>query len=211
MVGSLFTKLFWASLIDRTKLSVIGVWRVLSKWRYILIAVAVSILFAILFSILSVGTTEWQLLLSKLPFMEKMGIIGEALIRFVRDATTTTGLLSIVVVILQGITISLLVFSIVRERETKQKYGKTANRFGESLIASIVATLGLGCSTCGASLIIPLLSLISASAIFIGAMTTIIIVVAMALLMYSSWKMGYAAYAYTSAENLSDNKEDYNE
>lgn len=198
-------------MIDRTKLSVIGVWRVLSKWRYILIAVVVSILFAILFSILSVGTTEWQLLLSKLPFMEKMGIIGEALIRFARDATTATGLLSIVVVILQGITISLLVFSIVRERETKQKYGKTANRFGESLAASIVATLWLGCSTCGASLIIPLLSLISASAIFIGAMTTIIIVVAMALLMYSSWKMGYAAYAYTSVENLSDNKEDYNE
>lgn len=211
MTRPLFTKLFWTSLIDRTKLSVIGVWRVLSKWRYILIAVVVSILFAILFSILSVGTTEWQLLLSKLPFMEKMGIIGEALIRFVRDATTATGLLSIVVVILQGITISLLVFSIVRERETKQKYGKTANCFGESLVASIVATLGLGCSTCGASLIIPLLSLISASAIFIGAMTTIIIVVAMALLMYSSWKMGYAAYAYTSVENLSDNKEDYNE
>ena len=192
-------KLFWASFFDKTKLSLVGIGRVLRDWRYALTAAMVALALGILFSILSVGTTEWNLLLSRLPIGEKLSIMSDATIRLFADASTIEGALIIIVVILQGITIALLAFSIVAARHMQELRKTSGRRVGETTFASAVATIGLGCSACGASLIIPLLSVISTSAVFIGTMTMLITTLAIGLLLYSSWKMGFSAYATTTA------------
>lgn len=199
MTTSFFTKLFWKSFFDKTVLSLVGIGRVLRDWRYTLIAMSVAFLFGVMFSMLSVGTTEWNLLLSRLPLGEKVGIIGDAFVRLFADASTIDGVLLLVVVLLQGVTIALLVFSLVAEQKIKKQKQAANRRAGETAFASAVVTLGLGCSTCGASLIIPLLSVISTSAVFIGTVTLLITIVAIILLLYSSWKMGFSAYATTTA------------
>lgn len=192
-------KLFWASFFDKIKLSLVGIGRVLRDWRYALTAAMVALALGILFSILSVGTTEWNLLLSRLPIGEKLSIMSDATIRLFADASTIEGALIIIVVILQGITIALLAFSIVAARHIQELRKTSGRRVGETTFASAVATIGLGCSACGASLIIPLLSVISTSAVFIGTMTMLITTLAIGLLLYSSWKMGFSAYATTTA------------
>lgn len=192
-------KLSWASFFDKTKLSLVGIGCVLRDWRYALTAAMVALALGILFSILSVGTTEWNLLLSRLPIGEKLSIMSDATIRLFADASTIEGALIIIVVILQGITIALLAFSIVATRQMQELRKTSGRRLGESTFASAIATVGLGCSACGASLIIPLLSVISTSAVFIGTMTMLITALAIGLLLYSSWKMGFSAYATTTA------------
>ena len=197
---SLFTKLFWISFAENTKLSIIGTMRVVLKWQYALTAIVVILLFSMIFGVLVVGTFEWSLLVSALPVEDKFDILIRGVIRIFGYIESFSDVLILAVVILQGITISLLVFNIRQQRKSDKERNAMANRVGESTVASLIATLGLGCSACGTSLIIPLVSLISSSAVFLGTVTTAIVVIALLLLLHSAWKMGHGAYMFTVTE-----------
>lgn len=196
------TKIYWHSLLDKTKLSLLGCLRVLIKWPYLLLALLTIIIFGAFFGVLAIGSSEWNLLTSSLPIKDKLDILTQACIRFFSQVPSVYDAMLVAVVVLQGITIALLAYTLNQQRKSKKEQDKSSSaRVRETTAASFIATLGLGCSACGTSLIIPLLSLLSTSAIFLGAITTVIVVVALLLLLHSSWQMGYQAFAFTSVNN----------
>lgn len=198
---TVFTKLFWASLLDKTKLSLAGTAQVLMKWQYLLLAICVAAIFSMLFGVLSVGSAQWNLLVSALPVSDKLSILAEALVSVLQDVTSFAGFVVLLTVLLQGVLIALLVFTIKRQRKTQKEREVISGSASQSTLATIVATLGLGCSACGTSLVIPLISFVSVSAAFLGAVMTVVALLAVALLLYSSWRMGYMAYMFMSIEN----------
>lgn len=199
----------WASFLNKTSLSLVGIARVIRRPAYAGIALCVVGVFATVMAIFLNGTTEWNLLLSSLPLGDKMDIMGRVWVRFFENIPTVQGILVSIAIILQGLTIATLVFNIKKERETNKRYGNSMNRINQSTFATLLTTLSLGCSTCGGSLLIPLLSVVSTSTAFLGTMTILITVLAINVLLYSLWRLGYGAYAHTSMESFL-NKENSN-
>lgn len=198
---TVFTKHFWVSFLDKTKVSLIGTVQVLTRWQYLLLTLCVAILFSMLFGVLSVGSAKWNLLLSSLPTADKLSILGEALLSVLQNANTFAGFVVLLTVLLQGVVITLLVFTMKRQRKTQREREAISGGVGESAFATIIATLGLGCSACGTSLVIPLISFISSSAAFLGTVATTVAVLAVLLLLHSLWRMGCIAYMFISIEN----------
>lgn len=188
----------WILFYESVKLSVAGVIRVLSKWNYALIALATIFVFSMVFGVLSVGTSEWNLLMSGLPLADKFAILTRGVVRVFTHIESPSDLLLITVVVLQGIAIALLAYTISQQRQSARQQSNIEDGTGESTVASLLATIGLGCSACGTSLAAPVISLISSSTVFLGIATTFVMFAAIALLLYSIRKMGHTAYIFTS-------------
>lgn len=188
----------WVLLYESVKVSVIGAVRVLGKLRYALIGLASMLILGAVFGVLSVGTSEWNLLISGLPLADKFAILSRGLVRVFTHNESLSDLLLPTVVVLQSITFALLAYTITQQRRYAKLQTDAAGRTSESTVASLLATIGLGCSACGTSLIAPILGLISSSTVFLGVATTLIMIAAIALLTYSIRKMGQTAYMFTS-------------
>jgi K+-sensing histidine kinase KdpD len=139
---------FW----DKTLLAATGVGRVVRIWQYALLALVVFAIFGVIMTLSSKGTTEWSLLISSLPLSEKLHILLEACGRLFTNIVSVTGAITFAVSILQGLIIATITYNI-RNQEVV-----SSNRIGESTLASIAMVIGLGCSSCGTSLLVPLLA-----------------------------------------------------
>lgn len=191
-----FSKLFWASILDKTTLSAQGVIRVIGKWQYLLSALAIMLISGIILGLTSTGSASWNLLLSSLPIADKLGVIGQSLTGLIQGAVTPYGLIVLLIILLQGITLSLAIFNITEQRQVNKKRKSTVGT-SEPILATIIATLGVGCSTCGTSLIAPLIGALAGSAALLGAITTTMLALATTLLLHSLWSLGYSAYMFT--------------
>lgn len=189
-------KLFWSSLADKTKLSLVGTLGVLSNWKYLLIAAFSSALFGVVLSLLTIGSFEFQLLTSSIALSAKLDIILNSLLRLLTSASTFVGMLTLTTAMLQGVVISLIVFNLREQRKLNQGAGTIKNEVAGSTLASIIAGVGAGCATCGASLLIPILSLISSSVAFIDSALLLVPIIAIALLIYSIWNLGHTSFMF---------------
>jgi hypothetical protein len=193
-----------ARWMDGLKLVCTGTGMVLKRGQFAFIAVLVFALFSIVTTMLGAGSTELRLLFSSISLDEKLGVLGALIARtFGVDGMSAEKSMMLVVALLQGVAIALLVY--VWRRKKKEKFD-VADGVSKTSIGATLALLGAGCSSCGTSLLFPIVSMIfGASGLVASAIIGWVFVIgALALLVFSIKKLGFYAYIITVSERRRD-------
>ena len=185
-----------SSLHHATLTALSGIGQVLRQPRYAAGALVGALGFAWLIFLLTNGGFYGALLMSRLPLIDKLGVIGTMLAEIARQAATSlTGALLVLVSILQGISLALIIFTTRRNKRNQQ----TTQQLGLSGIASVAAAIGLGCVPCGTSLILPIVAVFFSGAAAASAATvasTIVLIIALGLSLFSLYRSGQIAAIY---------------
>lgn len=176
-----------------------GVMVVLSKPGYLLAAIGLAFLFALLiFFFINIGF-YWPLISSSLPILDKLRVIGEMILQMSTEIVTTlNGALLLVVAILQGVAFSTMIFVMKRNRKVDTAM------VGRNGAAMFAAALGLGCVPCGTSLIMPIVTLLFSSSAYAAAnmASLVVLVLAFFLSLYSLYSLGNVAYMHDELEKV---------
>ena len=185
-----------ASLHHATLTALSGIGQVLRQPRYAAGALVGALGFAWLIFLLTNGGFYGALLMSRLPFVDKLGVIGTMFAEIARQAVTSpTGVLLVLVSVLQGISLTLIIFTARHNKRNQQ----TTQQLGLSGIASVAAAIGLGCVPCGTSLILPIVAVFFSGAAAASAATvasTIVLIIALGLSLFSLYRSGQIAAIY---------------
>lgn len=186
----------FSSLRHATFTALSGIGQVLRQPRYAAGALVSALGFAWLIFLLTNGGFYGSLLMSRLPLVDKLGVIGTMFAEIARQAATSlTGALLVLVSILQGISLTLIIFTARRNKRNQQ----TTQQLSLSGIASVAAAIGLGCVPCGTSLILPIVAVFFSGAAAASAATvasTIVLIIALGLSLFSLYRSGQIAAIY---------------
>ena len=183
---------------ESVKSALLGIGRMLGLPKYFLITIVVTIAFAVIIYFAINANFYGPLMMSRLPVLDKIALLGSMIIDiFKQSFTSPNGTLLMVVSILQGVSIAAVIFTAKNNRDNE----KTVSRqVGLSGIASIAATIGLGCVPCGTSLILPIVTLFfsgAAAATAANIASTIVLLLALLLSLFSLYKSGQIIFMYT--------------
>ena len=183
---------------ESIKSALLGIGRILGLPKYFLITIVATVAFAVIIYFAINANFYGPLIMSRLPILDKIALLGSMIIEiFKQSFTSPNGALLMVVSILQGISIAAVIFTAKNNRDNE----KTVSRqVGLSGIASIAATIGLGCVPCGTSLILPIVTLFfsgAAAATAANIASTIVLLLALLLSLFSIYKSGQIIFMYT--------------
>lgn len=183
---------------ESIKSALLGIGRMLGLPKYFLITIVVTIAFAVVIYFAINANFYGPLMMSRLPILDKIALLGSMIIDiFKQSFTSLNGALLMVVSILQGVSIAAVIFTAKNNRDNE----KTVSRqVGLSGIASIAATIGLGCVPCGTSLILPIVTLFfsgAAAATAANIASIIVLLLALLLSLLSLYKSGQIIFMYT--------------
>ena len=183
---------------ESVKSALLGVGRILGLPKYFLITIVATVAFAVIIYFAINANFYGPLMMSRLPILDKIALLGSMIIDiFKQSFTSLNGALLMIVSILQGISIAAVIFTAKNNRDNE----KTVSRqVGLSGIASIAATIGLGCVPCGTSLILPIATLFfsgAAAATAANIASTIVLLLALLLSLFSLYKSGQIIFMYT--------------
>ena len=182
---------------ETVKTAAAGIGALLKLPRYSVLAVGFSLLFAIIIFFAINGNFYGPLFLSRLSIVDKFAVAGNMLIElFKQGFTTPNGALLLIVSILQGLSLSVVIFTALRNKRNEQD---VARQLSVSGITSIAAAIGLGCVPCGTSLILPIVTLFfsgAAAATAANVAGTIVLILALVLSLASLYKSGQIAFVY---------------
>jgi hypothetical protein len=183
---------------ESVKSALLGVGRMLGLPKYFLITIVVTIAFAVIIYFAINANFYGPLMMSRLSILDKIALLGSMIIDIIKQSfTSLNGALLMVVSILQGISIAAVIFTAKNNRDNE----KTVSRqVGLSGIASIAATIGLGCVPCGTSLILPIVTLFfsgAAAATAANIASIIVLLLALLLSLFSLYKSGQIIFMYT--------------
>ena len=183
---------------ESVKSALLGVGRMLGLPKYFLITIVTTVAFAVVIYFAINANFYGPLMMSRLPILDKIALLGSMIIDiFKQSFTSLNGALLMVVSILQGISIAAVIFTAKNNRDNE----KTVSRqVGLSGIASIAATIGLGCVPCGTSLILPIITLFfsgAAAATAANIASIIVLLLALLLSLFSLYKSGQIIFMYT--------------
>ena len=183
---------------ESIKSALLGVGRILGLPKYFLITIVATVAFAVIIYFAINANFYGPLMMSRLPILDKIALLGSMIIDiFKQSFTSLNGALLMVVSILQGVSIAAVIFTAKNNRDNE----KTVSRqVGLSGIASIAATIGLGCVPCGTSLILPIVTLFfsgAAAATAANIASTIVLLLALLLSLFSLYKSGQIIFMYT--------------
>ena len=183
---------------ETVKTAAAGIGALLKLPRYSVLAAGFSLLFAIVIFFAINGNFYGPLFfLSRLSIVDKFAVAGSMLIElFKQGFTTPNGALLLIVSILQGLSLSVVIFTARRNKRNEQD---VARQLSVSGIASIAAAIGLGCVPCGTSLILPIVTLFfsgAAAATAANVAGTVVLVLALVLSLASLYKSGQIAFVY---------------
>lgn len=168
-----------------------GVLAVIKRPEYIFLAIILGFLIStIIYLSINFGFYG-SLLLAPMGLVAKMTVLGSMLGEmFTSYFTTTTGVVLLVLSILQGVAMSLVVYNLKQNRkvETKVMTG--------SGIAAVAMVIGLGCVPCGTSILVPIMTIIFASSApaLLSTANLIILLLAILLTIYSIYTVGRVSY-----------------
>lgn len=186
----------FSSLRHTTFTALSGIGQVLRQPRYAAGALVGALGFAWLIFLLTNGGFYGALLVSRLPFVDKLGVIGTMFAEIARQAATSlTGALLVLVSILQGVSLALIIFTARHNKRNQQ----TTQQLSLSGVASVAAAIGLGCVPCGTSLILPIVAVFFSGAAAASAATvasTIVLIIALGLSLFSLYRSGQIAAIY---------------
>ena len=182
---------------ETVKTAAAGIGALLKLPRYSVLASGFSLLFAIVIFFAINGNFYGPLFLSRLSIVDKFAVAGNMLAElFKQGFTTPNGALLLIVSILQGLSLSVVIFTARRNKRNEQD---VARQLSVSGIASIAAAIGLGCVPCGTSLILPIVTLFfsgAAAATAANVAGTIVLILALVLSLASLYKSGQIAFVY---------------
>ena len=185
-----------SSLRHATFTALSGIGQVLCQPRYAAGALVGALGFAWLIFLLTHGGFYGALLMSRLPLIDKLGVIGTMFAEIARQAVTSlTGTLLVLVSILQGISLALIIFTARHNKRNQQ----TTQQLSLSGVASVAAAIGLGCVPCGTSLILPIVAVFFSGAAAASAATvasTLVLIIALGLSLFSLYRSGQIAAIY---------------
>lgn len=179
------------SLIFRIKLSLRGIASVLKVPKYLILAIIVGMLFSqFIFWLLNLGLLQYIITTATLTFAEKLKFFLEMTLVFIETANTLQGFLLLSISILQGIAISLIVYSFRSAGRIDRK------SMSGSTLASLGAMIGLGCAACGTSLIVPVIAIFFSGSAYAIADTVGIYasIIALLVAVYVVYRLDYVAY-----------------
>ena len=183
----------------RGLLSLTGLKRLIRQPRYVVLSFAVAFLFSIVIYGLIHINFYGSLLLSSLPIVDKLALIGQLIAALARDAfTTSASFLIILISLLQGVAIAAIVFDAKHNRANNKQLA--SRQTATSGIAALAAALGLGCVPCGTSLILPIVTLFFSGAAATTAAhiaNSLVLIVALCLSIWSLARSGYIVYIHT--------------
>lgn len=186
------------ALKERLRMAATGAWGVLRQPAYAGWALLAAILFALLIYLIINWGVYGSLLMSPLGILDKFTTIGLMAAQLGKDIiSTTNGALLATVSILQGLSIALVIYTLKKNRKN------SAKAIGGSGIAMLAATLGLGCVPCGTSIILPIMTLLFSGSAYAAAniASMIVLIAALFVTLYSLYRLGYVAFAYTEQDN----------
>jgi hypothetical protein len=180
----------------KIQLSIKTVFFVLTRWKYFLLAVGVSFLFfelmywAFNLNVLFIILSSW-----KLSIIEKLEVLASPLFS---SSGPTAAILMVVLSAIQGMNISILAYIIRKQKKIDVKLA------GESSLIGVLAIIGLGCPSCGTSLITPIVALfMSTSAVAVSEkITAVMLPLAIILGLYGLYSVGIKAANIRSQINL---------
>ena len=180
------------------KSALLGVGKMFGLPKYFLITIVATVAFAVIIYFAINANFYGPLMMSRLPILDKITLLGSMIIDiFKQSFTSLNGALLVIVSILQGVSIAAVIFTAKNNRDNE----KTISRqVGLSGIASIAATIGLGCVPCGTSLILPIATLFfsgAAAATAANIASTIVLLLALLLSLFSLYKSGQIIFMYT--------------
>jgi hypothetical protein len=180
------------------KSALLGVGKMFGLPKYFLITIVATVAFAVVIYFAINANFYGPLMMSRLPILDKITLLGSMIIDiFKQSFTSPNGALLMVVSILQGVSIAAVIFTAKNNRDNE----KTISRqVGLSGIASIAATIGLGCVPCGTSLILPIVTIFfsgAAAATAANIASTIVLLLALLLSLFSLYKSGQIIFMYT--------------
>ena len=183
---------------ESIKSALLGAGRMLGLPKYFLITIVATVAFAVIIYFAINANFYGPLMMSRLPILDKITLLGSMIIDiFKQSFTSPNGALLMIVSILQGVSIAAVIFTAKNNRDNE----KTISRqVGLSGIASIAATIGLGCVPCGTSLILPIVTLFfsgAAAATAANITSTIVLLLALLLSLFSIYKSGQIIFMYT--------------
>jgi hypothetical protein len=183
---------------ESIKSALLGVGRMLGLPKYFLITIVATIAFAVVIYFAINANFYGPLMMSRLPILDKIALLGSMVIDiFKQSFASLNGALLMIVSILQGVSIAAVIFTAKNNRDNE----KTVSRqVGLSGIASIAATIGLGCVPCGTSLILPIVTLFfsgAAAATAANIASTMVLLLALLLSLFSLYKSGQIIFMYT--------------
>ena len=183
---------------ETVKSAAAGIGALIKLPRYAMLVVGISLLFALVIFFAINANFYGPLLLSRLPLLDKIAVVGSMFTElFKQGFTTPNGALLLVVSILQGLSLAVVIFTARRNKRNEQAM---ARQLSVSGLASIAAAIGLGCVPCGTSLILPIVALFfsgAAAATAANVASTIVLVLALILSLASLYKSGQIAFVYT--------------
>ena len=128
---------------------------------YLVLALAIAIVFyELIFWSLNLGLAGYLLTAPFLGISERLAIFTSSFTSLFTQPTSTLGMLLLLVSLLQGISLSMLIYTIRYERQQARSF---MGAFGGAGLAGILSVLGLGCAACGTSLVTPLLTFLFAT------------------------------------------------
>lgn len=183
---------------EQIKSASFGISRLLLIPQYFLLAAVTSLIFALVIFFAINANFYGPLMMSQLPFLDKIALLGAMLSDiFTQGFTSINGALLIVVSVLQGISIAAVTFT---AKKNKVEEKTVTRQVGLSGIASVAAAIGLGCVPCGTSIILPIVAIFfsgAAAATAANIASTIVLILALLLSVFSLYKSGKIVFMYT--------------
>lgn len=183
---------------EQIKSASFGISRLLLIPQYFLLAAVTSLIFALVIFFAINANFYGPLMMSQLPFLDKIALLGAMLSEiFTQGFTSINGALLIVVSVLQGISIAAVTFT---AKKNKVEEKTVTRQVGLSGIASVAAAIGLGCVPCGTSIILPIVAIFfsgAAAATAANIASTIVLTLALLLSIFSLYKSGKIVFMYT--------------
>ena len=182
------------------KSAALGIGKTLSLPQYALLALALFLLFALIIFFAINANFYGPLMMSRLPILDKAALLGTMFIDiFKQGFSSLNGALLLVVSLLQGLSITVVIFTAKKNKRSEQS---VTRQVGLSGLASVAAAIGLGCVPCGTSLILPIVALFFSGAAAASAAhiaSTIVLVVALFLSLFSLYQSGQIAFIYVAS------------
>lgn len=180
------------------KSAMVGVGKILSLPQYALLTLTLSLLVALIIFFAINANFYGPLMMSRLPMLDKASLVGTMFIDiFKQGFSSLNGALLLVVSLLQGLSITVVIFTAKKNKRNEQS---VTRQVGLSGLASVATAIGLGCVPCGTSLILPLVAVFfsgAAATTAAAVASTIVLMLALLLSLFSLYKSGQIAFIYT--------------
>jgi len=147
--------------------------------KYFLITIVATTAFAVIIYFAINANFYGPLMMSRLPILDKIALLGSMIIDIFKQSFAS----------LNG----ALLMVVSNEKTVSRQVGLSG-------IASIAATIGLGCVPCGTSLILPIVTLFfsgAAAATAANIASIIVLLLALLLSLFSLYKSGQIIFMYT--------------